>query len=189
MDETNQEQAQEALSRLPRGRYLLTAGYGHNRNGMIVERVSLGADDPPTVIISVKKGHSLSPLIRDSARFGIAEIGTTDEMLSRIFRQGTGLQDDDPFLGHALVEGPLKIDIPIPERAVSWLACELLRHLDIEADHEVYIGRVISHGINRQMLETEIADAALHGSDNGTSRRKSRRANTASRTSRGRASA
>ena len=119
----------------------------------------------------------------------MAEIGGTDEMLSRIFRRGTGLQDDDPFLGHALVEGPSKIDIPIPNRAVSWLACELLRHLDIEADHEVYIGRVIAHGVNRQMIETEIAEAAFNGTDNGSSRRKSRRANTASRTPRGRASA
>ena len=161
MDEPNQHQAQDALSRLPRGHHLLTAGYGHCRNGMIIDRVSLGADDPPTVILSVRKGHALSPLIRDSGRFGIVEIGRTDEMLSRLFRYATTLQDDDPFLGHALLDGPLKVDIPIPQRAVSWMTCDLLRHLDIEADHEVYIGRVSDQGVNHAMLEAEMADAAM----------------------------
>ena len=184
MDELNQHEAQEALSRLPRGQYLLTAGYGHCRNGLIIERVSLGADDPPTVILSVRKGHALSPLIRDSGRFGIAEIGHTDEMLSRLFRDPTTLQDDDPFLGHALIDDPLKLEIPIPVRAVTWLTCELLRHLDIEADHEVYIGRVTSQGVNQEMLEAEVADAVI----NKTIDRSPRRNRATSRT-RNRASA
>lgn len=188
MDELNQHEAQEALSRLPRGQYLLTAGYGHCRNGLIIERVSLGADEPPTVILSVRKGHALSPLIRDSGRFGIAEIGRTDEMLGRLFRNPTTLQDDDPFLGHALIDAPLKLEIPIPVRAVTWMTCELLRHLDIEADHEVYIGRVTNHGVNQEMLEAEVADAAINKTIERSTDRSPRRSRATSRT-RNRASA
>ena len=36
---------------------------------------------------------------------------------------------------------------PVPACGASWMGCELLRHLDIEADCEIYIGRVIESGV------------------------------------------
>lgn len=188
MDELNPRQTQDALSRLPVGRHLLTAGYGQSRNALVIHRISLGADDPPTVILAVRKGHALSPLIRDSGRFGIAEIGVADDMLVRMFREPASLQDEDPFLGHALVPGPLQVDIPIPERAVSWLSCELLRHLDIEADHEVYIGRIVDQGVNAKLVANEIANAAMHADVAAAGRGKPRR-NRSNTSAPGRASA
>jgi flavin reductase (DIM6/NTAB) family NADH-FMN oxidoreductase RutF len=131
----------DAMARLPSGRFLMTAAFGEARNGMIVTQVLKCADEPPTITVSVRKGHALSPLIRDSGCFALCEIAETDLMLPRLFQRPSDLQGEDPFLGHCLV--PNTRELPVPKSAASWVVCDLLRHLDIEADHEIYIGRVI----------------------------------------------
>ena len=137
---------QEVARRMPVGRYLLTAAHGGSRLGLLVDRVQHCADEPPTILVSVRKGHALSPLIRDAASFGLCELALKDRILSRLFNRASDLQDDDPFLGHQLVETATG-NAPIPACSASWMMCELLRHLDIEADFEVYIGRILESGL------------------------------------------
>ena len=137
----------ECLSRLPGGRFLLTAAHGSARRGLLVERVQQCADEPPTILVSVQKGHTLSPLIRDAGTFGIIELGSSDRILSRLFSRPTALLDEDPFLGHQMIDSGMLNGPPVPACGASWMGCELLRHLDIEADCEIYIGRVIESGV------------------------------------------
>ena len=137
----------KVLERLPRGRFLLTASHGGARQGLLVKRVQHCADEPPTIAVSVKKGHVLSPLIRDSARFGLCELAPSDRIITRLFTRPAELLDEDPFLGHALVPLEESHQQPIPQCGATWLACDLLRHLDIESDYELYIGRVIASGV------------------------------------------
>ncbi|MDG2020636.1 MAG: flavin reductase family protein [Phycisphaerales bacterium] len=141
-----------ATARMPVGRFLLTSAFGEARNGMIVTQVQKCADEPPTVTVSVRKGHALSPLIRDSGTFALCEIADADLMLSKLFQRPSDLLGDDPFLGHCLV--PETQSVPVPTGAASWVVCELIRHLDIEADHEIYIGRVTQAGVH------DLTDAA-----------------------------
>ena len=35
---------------------------------------------------------------------------------------------------------------PVPSRAIWWLDCEMIRHMDIESDHEMYVAGVHHHG-------------------------------------------
>ena len=141
-----------ATARMPAGRFLLTSAFGEARNGMIVTQVQKCADEPPTVTVAVRKGHALSPLIRDSGTFALCEIADADLLLSRLFQRPSDLQGDDPFLGHCLV--PETQSVPVPTAAASWVVCELIRHLDIEADHEIYIGRVTQAGVHDLTEET-----------------------------------
>ncbi|MCP4836632.1 MAG: flavin reductase [Phycisphaera sp.] len=136
----------EVVHRMPTGRYLLTAAHGGARRGLLVSRIQHCADEPPTVLVSVRKGHALSPLIRDAACFGLCELSVGDRILSRLFSKPTELQDDDPFLGHQLIAHSTG-NAPIPACSASWMSCELLRHLDIEADFEIYIGRILASGV------------------------------------------
>ena len=154
-EDSNQPQHGNVLQRLPRGRFLLTASHAGTRQGLLVDRVQHCADEPPTIAVSVKKGHVLSPLIRDSARFGLCELAPSDRIITRLFARPADLLDDDPFLGHALVPLEESHQQPIPQCGATWLACDLLRHLDIESDHELYIGRVITSGV----LPAAVADA------------------------------
>ena len=147
-----------ATARMPAGRFLLTSAFGEARNGMIVTQVQKCADEPPTVTVAVRKGHALSPLIRDSGTFALCEIADADLLLSRLFQRPSDLQGDDPFLGHCLV--PETQSVPVPTAAASWVVCELIRHLDIEADHEIYIGRVTAGGVIETPDEALTADPA-----------------------------
>ena len=149
----------DALNRLPSSRYLLTAAHGASRNGMLVSRVQHCADEPPVVAISVRKGHPLSPLIRDTARFGLAELHEGDRVLVRKFGAPVELQGEDPFLGHPLLPEEETFELPIPRGIAAWMSCELVRHLDIEADHELYVGRVLAGGVLEvtTRIEDEVA--------------------------------
>jgi flavin reductase (DIM6/NTAB) family NADH-FMN oxidoreductase RutF len=146
-----------ATERMPTGRFLMTAAHGDQRNGMLVTRVQKCADEPITITVAVRKGHALSPLIRDSAVFGLCELRGRDLMLSRLFNRPGDLRGEDPFLGHGLV--PDTGRIPIPTASASWVRCDLIRHLDIEADHEIYIGRVMAGGVIETAAEACDADS------------------------------
>ena len=137
----------EALRRVPSSRYLLTAAHGASRNGMLVTRIQHCADEPPIVAVSVRKGHQLSPLIRDSAVFALAELRPTERLLARKFESPVDLHGEDPFLGHRLLSESLTRGLPIPAGVAAWMYCELVRHLDIEADHELYVGRVVAGAV------------------------------------------
>ena len=161
-----------ATERMPIGRFLMTAAHGDQRNGMLVTRVQKCADEPITVTVAVQKGHALSPLIRDSAIFGLCELRDQDLMLSRLFNRPGELHGEDPFLGHCLV--PDTGRVPIPAASASWVRCDLIRHLDIEADHEIYIGRVIAGGVIETPAEAAAAASipAARKRRNGTATKK-----------------
>ena len=63
---------------------------------------SSSADEPPTILVSVQKRHTLSPLIRDAGTFGIIELGSSDRILSRLFSRPTALLGGS-FLGHQMI--------------------------------------------------------------------------------------
>ena len=135
----------QALGRFPTAPFLLTASHGISRNGMLVSRVQQSSNTPPCVIVSVPKGQPLSPLIRDSRAFALCELAEGDLLLNRLFANPRELHGDDPFLGLALVETPL--GLPVPRAIASWVECELIRHMDIESDYEVYVGRAVGGGV------------------------------------------
>ena len=158
IEPTGRTELTMATDRMPVGRFLMTAAHGDHRNGMLVTRVQKCADDPITVTVAVRKGHALSPLIRDSAIFGLCELRGCDLMLSRLFNRPGELHGEDPFLGHDLV--PDTGRLPIPVASASWVCCDLIRHLDIEADHEIYIGLVTAGGVIETPDEALTADPA-----------------------------
>jgi flavin reductase (DIM6/NTAB) family NADH-FMN oxidoreductase RutF len=111
----------------------------------LVTRVQQSSNTPPCVIVSVPKGQPLSPLIRDSRAFALCELAEGDLLLNRLFANPRDLHGDDPYLGLALLETPL--GLPIPRCIASWVECELIRHMDIESDFEVYVGRAVGGGV------------------------------------------
>lgn len=151
----------DALGRLPAAPFLLTASHGISRNGMLVTRVQQSSNTPPCVIVSVPKGQPLSPLIRDRRAFAICELAEGDLLLNRLFAQPRELHGDDPFLGLALLDTPL--GLPVPRSIASWVECELIRHMDIESDFEVYVGRAVGGGI-LEPVRTKLTNGRHKGS-------------------------
>ena len=157
LDISTADAVQDVLKRFPTGGFLLTASHGLSRNGMLVNRVQQASNVPPTLLISVQKGQPLSPLIRDRRAFAICEIAKSDLLINRLFETPRELHGEDPFLGLPVIETTL--GLPVPRCVASWLECELVRHLDIEADYEIYIGRIVGGGVNESFLEKTPATA------------------------------
>jgi|GEM_PF-1587503 len=132
-----------ALALIPHGRFVLTAAYGEWRSGVIVRWVQQVSATPLLVMVAIEKGQPLSPLIRDSRRFALCQIGPEDRVLSKIFEAGRE-DPSDPFLGLITIKSPG--GAPVPVKAAAWLDCELTRHLDVEGNCELYIGLVHAGG-------------------------------------------
>jgi flavin reductase (DIM6/NTAB) family NADH-FMN oxidoreductase RutF len=91
------------------------------------------------VVVAIEKGQALSPIIRDSRNFALCRVADDDPLVDRIFQVMPEL-GRDPFLGLPHMSTPSLC--PVPLRAEWWLDCEMVRYLDIEADHEMYIACV-----------------------------------------------
>ena len=134
----------KALGQIPSGLFLLTSGYDGNRSGVLVNWVQQCAVNPPMVIVAMAKGLPVEPLIRDSRAFALCQIAEDDRLLLRKFAHPPNASDD-PFETLPMTEAPS--GSPIVKRAVAYLDCELVRHIDLETDHALYVGQVHQGGV------------------------------------------
>ncbi|MHC4832351.1 MAG: flavin reductase family protein [Planctomycetota bacterium] len=133
-------EALEALARIPTGRFLLVSESGDRRRGCLVRWVQQCGSNPPVVMVALRKGDAISPLIRDSRRFALGMLTDGDGLLPRLFGDADADTAGDPFLGLPLA--PTLLDLPVPQRCPVRLECEMIRHLDIDSDCELYVGLV-----------------------------------------------
>lgn len=129
------------LDLIPNGHFVLTAAHGEARCGALVRWVQQCAKSPPMLMVAIEKGQALSAIIRDSRGFAICQVHRDDRILRRMIPRmpENGV---DPFLSIPHLRTPS--GAPVPLRAMSWFDCELARHVDIEADTEIYVG-VVHH--------------------------------------------
>lgn len=132
-----------ALAMLPSGCFVLTSCYETKKSGMIVRWVQPCADEPVLIAVAARRGHSIEPLIRDSHSFAVCRIDPEDRLLTRRFAIHRPPDDtSDPFDGMAV--DTLATGSPILRRSSLALDCEVIRHFDLEADHELFIGHVLA---------------------------------------------
>ncbi len=133
------ETVEPVLDLIPSSQFLLTSAFGESRTGVMVRCVQQVAMQPPMLLIAMEKGQPISPIIRDSRGFAICILARDDRATAKMF--ATTLDHGmDAFLAipHLVAPG----GCPVPLRTRGYVACELVRHLDIESDYEVYIGMV-----------------------------------------------
>jgi len=139
----------EALGRIPNGEFLLTTAFGDILDGRIVDRVQQCGTNPPMLLVAMEKGHVLSPLIRDSRTFAVSLLDPNERMVQRIFGPDRRI-GENPFLTYPFTRGVL--GAPIVTRATAWFDCEVVRHLDMETNYELYIGVVHAAGLGSAPL-------------------------------------
>ncbi len=149
-----------ALQQLPSGIFGITSAHDGQRNGCLVRSVQVCADEPILISVAVRKGHTVETLIRDSRRFAICRLDPSDKLSIRAL-QSSG--DHEPEVGHdpfaTLSIMTLATGSPIPRRSLMALDCEVVRHFDLEADHELYIGEIRDAHVS-QKASSEDASAA-----------------------------
>jgi flavin reductase (NADH)/cob(II)yrinic acid a,c-diamide reductase len=140
----------QALASVPAAQFLITTALGEARDGRIVERVQQCGTNPPMLLVAMEKGHALSPLIRDSRTFAVSLLDPNERLLQRVFGPDRRI-GDDPFLTYPHQVGAL--GAPIVTRAVAWFDCEVVRHLDMETNFELYVGVVHSAGMGTAPIQ------------------------------------
>ena len=133
----------DLLEEIPSGKFLVTSRFGEMRSAAIVRWVQQCATNPPMVALAIEKGQGLSPIIRDSRNFALCRVDDDDPLVDRVF-QVMPDHGRDPFLGLPHLSTPSMC--PVPMRARWWLDCEMIRHLDIESDHEMWVAGVHHFG-------------------------------------------
>lgn len=137
-----------ALELLPAATCIMTAAYESRRSGIMVSRVMKCSDEPACVAVAVPTGRKLAMYIRDSHSFGLNLVDRSQRLLMRKFGDDDGapgaapLPGGDPF--DLLEVRTLVTGSPILTRCVVGFDCEVVRHYDLEADHEIYIGLVLA---------------------------------------------
>jgi flavin reductase (DIM6/NTAB) family NADH-FMN oxidoreductase RutF len=133
----------EVLSRLVPGRYLLTASFAGHRAGILTTAVSVCGSEPPLICVAVVKGHDIDPLIRDARHFGVCLLSPDDRLSARRFAvDAPPPASGDPF--ECFPVDTMPAGAPVLRRASLSIECEVFRHIDLETDHELFIGLVLS---------------------------------------------
>jgi flavin reductase (DIM6/NTAB) family NADH-FMN oxidoreductase RutF len=141
---TNQNASREgiaaALGQIPAGVYVLTAQHEDRRMGMLTSFVQQVCFEPPMICVAIAKGRPIMPLISESRRFALCQLSDEDRLIYRKFSIAPDAHDD-PFLSFELINGKLSC-LPILKQAMAYLECELACHMDVEGDHDLFIGQV-----------------------------------------------
>jgi flavin reductase (DIM6/NTAB) family NADH-FMN oxidoreductase RutF len=142
------ERITSALELIPQGEFLLTASQGRRSNGVVLDFVGQCANNPPMLVVATAKGQVLTPIIRDSRAFVVSLITDSTRPLARRFARSS-VEVDDPFIGLPTDTTPR--GIPVLARTMAWFECELVRHFDIDADCELYVGNIINVMVTEQV--------------------------------------
>ncbi|MEZ6317529.1 MAG: flavin reductase family protein [Phycisphaerales bacterium] len=142
-----------ALGMLPEGHFLMTSAYDGQRAAVILRSVQRCADEPVLLAVASRKGHAIDPLIRDSRAFAICLIDPADRLLARKFPPAEsgpepGEDEVDPF--DSIPTETMVSGSPIVRRCRAAFDCEVVRHFDLEADHELFVGQVMGVKVFRQ---------------------------------------
>lgn len=140
MDQTMRQRVGQAMGRIPSGLFVLTARNEDRRMGILASWVQQVSFEPPMISIAVAKGRPIMPLISDSKRFGLCQLPQGEKIYMRKFASQTDPQDD-PFLGFELCDETVT-NVPILANVLGYFECDLVCHLDVEADHDLFVGQV-----------------------------------------------
>ena len=138
-----------ALAALPSATYIMTAAFEDKRAGVRVRAAMPCATEPLLIAIATRKGHWIEPMIRDAHAFALCQIDPGDRLLLAKFDEDRSCEDDgDPFDAVPVIT--LRPGgAPVPRKSILAIECEVVRHFDLEADHELYVGQVLAARVMR----------------------------------------
>ncbi|MHC4909433.1 MAG: flavin reductase family protein [Planctomycetota bacterium] len=134
-----QSSIETVITQIPSGLFVLTTAHDGMRSGVMARWVQRCSVDPPMVMVAIPKGQAVEPLILDSRSFALCQIHQDDRLVLRKFDEELD-RAHDPFDAISTSDAPT--GSPLIDRAVSFLDCEVIRHVELESDHRVYVGQV-----------------------------------------------
>lgn len=139
MTDTDTSQIGKVLGRIPASLYIMTSHFEAHARGVMVSFVQQVGFEPPMVMVSLAKGRHIVPLLHDSHAFALCQIADDDKLTLKRFSKAVDT-GEDAFEGLETFRGPT--GSPILAKSLAYMDCELVRHIDVECDHDLYIGLV-----------------------------------------------
>lgn len=138
------------MAQMPGGVFVLTSAWEGQAGAVLVKWVQPCSDNPAMVMVAINRGQHIEPLLRNSRCFVLCQISETDRFLLRKFngRNGDSPHDDDPLASMMTTQAPS--GAPIVDRAMTYLDCEIIRHVELESDYRIYVGQVHSGALLNQ---------------------------------------
>jgi len=140
-----------ALRTLPSNTFVLTCAHDQYRNGLITKWVQRCSDEPPMIVVAIKKGQAIEPMLRDARAFALCMIPNGNRRMIRLFGKSHE-PDDDPFL--ATPTTTAKTGMPIIKESLAWFDCLLEGHLSPDSDSRLYLGQVISAYVKPSFMKS-----------------------------------
>lgn len=133
------------MAQIPGGLFVMTTACEGHAGAVLVKWVQPCSDLPPMVMVALCKGQHIEPLLRNSRSFVLCQIAESDRYLLRKFSvAGNGSpashEADDALVTMGTSLAPS--GAPIVDRAMTYLDCEIVRHIELESDHRIYVGQV-----------------------------------------------
>ncbi|HCD33402.1 MAG TPA: hypothetical protein DER01_13415, partial [Phycisphaerales bacterium] len=78
--------------------------------------------------------------ISESRHFGLCQLPLGEKIITRKFAGGVD-QGEDPFMGFEMIHDTVT-HVPILAHVMSYLECEVTCHVDVEGDHDLFVGTI-----------------------------------------------
>ncbi len=130
-----------ALGRVPSGVFILTARHEDRQIAMMASWIQQISFDPPAIAVAMGRERPAHALLRESKRFAISILADGDSSLMKRYARAAG-QDDNAFTDVNIAASPG--NQPILTDALAWLECEPLQVIDFQADHVLFIAKVVA---------------------------------------------
>ncbi len=147
---------ERAMAQIPGGIFVMTAAFEGRASAVLVKWVQPCSEKPAMVMVALNRGQPIEPLLRNSRSFALCQISESDRFLLRKFSAAAASEkhaaesdqhadehDADPLVSIMTTLAPS--GSPIVDRAMTYLDCEIIRHIELESDYRIYVGHV-HHG-------------------------------------------
>jgi flavin reductase (DIM6/NTAB) family NADH-FMN oxidoreductase RutF len=112
------------------------------RYATLVLGVQPASHAPPLICIASQCGNVIDPVLRDSRVFSVFSLVPSERVLSKRLSDGVTIRGMDIFDGIDVER--LQGGLPALASSPVALECEVVRHIDLEADHQLYVGKITS---------------------------------------------
>ena len=147
----------KALRDFTHGLYVITTETNEGARGAVVSFVMQVSFDPKMVAVGLRKGTAIHDIVRDSRRFAINVLSVDQRGLAeRIYSSGTEAVLPEEVHLHRTNSG-----LPILQEALSWVEAEVAEEAGMEADHTVFIGKVVDGEKLKEGKPASLRDVGL----------------------------
>jgi len=144
-----------ALRTLPAATFVLTCCHDQYRDGIITSWVQQCSSEPPMIVVAIRKGQAIEPMLRDARAFALCMVQANDRRVQRLFGKEHA-PDDDPFLSISI--DTAVTGMPILKQSIMWFDCKLEGHLSPDADCRLYLGQIIAAHVHEPLKQSSNAE-------------------------------